>query len=127
MYLLKRSSPFEKSLKKLIKKHPYRDAIIENLKEINQGLAEDPSFSNSTVDASLEPLSSKILSNVNLKFWKIRFMVGTGASGKIRLMYLVNDLEKVVILVYIYDHKQYTKRPANDLLKAWINDAIDEI
>jgi mRNA-degrading endonuclease YafQ of YafQ-DinJ toxin-antitoxin module len=127
MYLLKRSSSFEKSLKKLLKKHPYASKIISDLKIINEGLAQDPSFSNSTVDASLEPLSEKILSDVNLKFWKIRFTVGTGKSGKIRLMYLVNNLEKVLILVYIYDHKQYTKRPLNDLLKRLVIGAIDEI
>lgn len=127
MYLLKRSSFFEKSLKKLIKRHPYASVIITDLKVINEGLAQDPSFSNSTVDASLEPLSEKILSNFDLKFWKIRFTVGTGKSGKIRLMYLVSDLEKVVILVYTYDHKQYTKRPPNDLLRRLVTGAIDEI
>lgn len=127
MYLLKRSKVFEHSFKKFIKKHPYKQKIVAKLKEITKGLEIDPTFAKYTIKASEEPISYGFLNESASTFWKIRFTAGKGAAGQIRLMYLVNDAEKIVILIYIYDHKQYAKRPPDDYLKNVIRDAIDEM
>lgn len=126
MYLLKRSEPFERSLKKLLKRNPYKVAIIKQLKDITAELVNEPTFSNSLINANEEGISATILNSPDLAFWKIRFVAGRGARGKIRLMYLINDVEKIVILVYIYDHKQFAKRPADDFLKQVIRQVVQD-
>ena len=48
-----------------------------------------------------------------------------GASGQIRLMYLVNSEMFVITPVWIYSHEQFTKRPADADLKSVIREILD--
>ncbi|MGM0457084.1 MAG: hypothetical protein ACQERW_13075, partial [Cyanobacteriota bacterium] len=46
-------------------------------------------------------------------FHKLEIRVAKGASGQIRLMYLVNETTSTIKLVWIYSHEQFSKRPAD--------------
>jgi hypothetical protein len=50
--------------------------------------------------------------------------VGRGASGQVRLMYLVNQNDCVIKLVWIYNHEQFAKRPADKDLKSVIQEIL---
>jgi hypothetical protein len=53
------------------------------------------------------------------ELWKLEFTMPhlQGSAKKGRLIYLFNSLEKEVILVWIYTHAEFKKRPDNDVLK----------
>ncbi|MEH2372264.1 MAG: hypothetical protein V7K15_04120, partial [Nostoc sp.] len=55
---------------------------------------------------------------IRLKSQHITFQTTSkGASGQIRLMYLVNTTDCVIKLVWIYSHEQFAKRPTEVDLK----------
>jgi hypothetical protein len=51
--------------------------------------------------------------------------VSQGASGQIRLMYLVNESTCSIRLVWIYSHEQFAKRPTDRDLKSVIQEILD--
>ncbi|WP_315788873.1 hypothetical protein [Fischerella sp. JS2] len=51
--------------------------------------------------------------------------VSKGASGQVRLMYLVNNIDYVIKLVWIYNHEQFAKRPAEKDLKSVIKEILE--
>ncbi|MEL6438050.1 MAG: hypothetical protein AAFQ80_02170 [Cyanobacteria bacterium J06621_8] len=70
-----------------------------------------------------EPLPGKIKLPDDWTFYKLEFRLAKGASGQIRLMYLVNEPEKLIKPLWIYSHEQFAKRPRDRN----IADAIEEI
>ncbi|WP_375496845.1 hypothetical protein [uncultured Nostoc sp.] len=51
--------------------------------------------------------------------------VSKGALGQIRLMYLVNTIDCVIKLVWIYSHEQFEKRPTEVELKSVLKEILD--
>lgn len=64
----------------------------------------------------------------NMKVQKLLYLelrISKGASGQIRLMYLVNTTACVIRLVWIYSHEQFAKHPADKDLKSVIKEILD--
>jgi hypothetical protein len=85
-----------------------------------EDLIEDPYPTNSRD----EPLPGKIHLPKQWTFHKLEIRVSKGASGQIRLMYLVNETACVIKLVWIYSHEQFAKRPADKDLKSIIREIL---
>ncbi|MGL6341494.1 MAG: type II toxin-antitoxin system RelE/ParE family toxin [Waterburya sp.] len=118
-FLIEKSDNFQRSLKKLVKAHGKRftQIIIETL----ENLTENPYPHNSRQ----EPLPGKLRLSQDLTFHKLELRISKGASGQIRLMYLVNNSDRIIKLVWIYSHEQFTKRPADRDLQAVIKEILD--
>jgi hypothetical protein len=72
-----------------------------------------------------EPLPRKMHLLEGWTFHKLEMRFSQGASGQIRLMYLVNTTVCIIILVWIYSHEQFAKRPADPDLKSIIKEILD--
>ncbi|EHC18054.1 hypothetical protein [Fischerella thermalis] len=60
-----------------------------------------------------------------MTFHYLELKVSKGASGQVRLMYLVNNIDCVIKLVWIYNHEQFVKRPAGKDLKSVIKEILE--
>ncbi|NEP58438.1 MAG: hypothetical protein F6K31_15715 [Symploca sp. SIO2G7] len=131
-FSLKYAPNFQASLDRLSKSQRFKknssdkQALQEKVKEILKEIVKDPFFLNSSVSSEPEPLPKKLKLPSSLEFRKIRFKIGKGESGQVRIMYLVNRDECKVHLLFIFNHDQYEKRPPDDYLKAIIQDALEE-
>ena len=110
---------FNVLLKKLAK--AYRADFVECAAQILEDLIDDQY----PINSRYEPLPGKIELPENWSFHKLDFKVSKGASGQIRLMYLVNANDCIIKLVWIYSHEQFAKRPADADLKSVIKEILD--
>ena len=106
-FLIKKTGNFKRTLKKLVK--AYGDDFIDIVAEILEGLIEEQY----PINSRQEPLPKKLQLPEGSTFYKLEFKYGKGASGQIRLMYLVNDIDCVIKLIWIYNHEQFVKRPGD--------------
>ena len=49
--------------------------------------------------------------------YKLRIMFAKGSSGQIRIIYLVNEEDRIIKPLWIYNHKQFAKRPPDQDIK----------
>jgi mRNA-degrading endonuclease YafQ of YafQ-DinJ toxin-antitoxin module len=84
-FAIEESDNFKRSFKKLAKIH--KDSFVELIAEILEYLIDDQYPSNSRE----EPLSKGIQLPDGWTFHKLEIRFAKGASGQIRLMYLVNE------------------------------------
>jgi|688.fasta_scaffold359196_2 hypothetical protein len=114
------ASNFGRSLKKLDKslKHLNLGAIVGNCLE---GLLVNPYPASSRE----EPLPKRTKLAQGWTFHKLELRVGKGASGQIRLMYLVNEEIAVIKPIWIYNHEQFTKRPSDQDIDGVIQETFD--
>jgi mRNA-degrading endonuclease RelE of RelBE toxin-antitoxin system len=117
-FSIEESENFNRSLKKLAKAHG--TSFVELVAEILEDLIEDQC----PVNSRNEPLPGKIHLPNGWTFHKLELRVSKGASGQIRLMYLVNPTACVIKLVWIYSHEQFAKRPADKDLKSIIREIL---
>lgn len=113
------SENFKCSFKKLGKVHG--TGFVDIVAEILENLLEEQY----PINSWQEPLPGKIQLTEGWTFHKLEFKVSKGASGQIRLMYLVNTTTCVIKLVWIYSHEQFAKRPADKDLKSVIKEILD--
>lgn len=118
-FSIEESENFKRSFKKLAKVHGA--GFVELVAEILEDLIEDQC----PINSRNEPLPGKIHLPKGWTFHKLEFRVSKGASGQIRLMYLVNSAAYVIKLVWIYSHEQFAKRPADKDLKSVIREILD--
>lgn len=118
-FLIEESENFKRSFKKLAKAHGSN--FIELVAEVLEDLIEDQYPTNSRN----EPLPGRIQFPEGWTFHKLELRVSKGASGQIRLMYLVNTTSCIIKLVWIYSHEQFAKRPAEKDLKSVIREILD--
>lgn len=118
-FLIEETENFKRSFKKLAKTHGagFVGLIAENL----AALTEDQYPPNSRK----EPLPRSIQLPEEWTFHKLEIRVSKGASGQIRLMYLVNTTDRVIRPAWIYSHEQFAKRPADKDLKSVIRESLD--
>ncbi len=118
-YSIEESDNFKRSFKKLVKFHGrgFVDLVVELL----ENLIEDPY----PLKSRREPTPGKLQLPEEWTFHKLEFTVSKGASGQIRLMYLVNEDTCVIRTVWIYSHEQFVKRPSDKDLKAIIEELLD--
>ncbi|MGB3693329.1 MAG: hypothetical protein WA865_15540 [Spirulinaceae cyanobacterium] len=117
--MIEESDNFKRSFKKLAKVHKNNFVLI--VSRSLENLLDNPYPHNSC----LEPLPSKIKLSQEWTFYKLKFRFAKGASGQIRLMYLVNEISYIIKPVWIYTHEQFAKRPADEDLKRVIRDILD--
>ncbi|GAP93971.1 hypothetical protein [Leptolyngbya sp. NIES-2104] len=118
-FSIEESENFKRSFKKLAKVH--KNTLIELVAETLENLIDDQYPNNSRN----EPLPSKIQLPEDWTFHKLELRIAKGASGQIRLMYLVNESTYTIRLVWIYSHEQFAKRPADTDLKNTIREILD--
>lgn len=124
LYSIERSTFFERSFKKLAK--VYRREAANLLIDAIAGLTENPY----PLKSRGEPLPSKVVLPAEWTFHKLEIWVSKGASGQVRLMYLVNEEAEIIRLLWIYNHEQFAKRPDDrdlrDVIDAVLNPEIVE-
>ncbi|NET81116.1 MAG: hypothetical protein F6J94_03835 [Moorea sp. SIO1F2] len=120
-FSIEASHKFKRSLKKLAKFHG--NSFVELVTQIVENLKQDPY----PRKYRQEPLPKKTnLYDEGWTFHKLEFTVSKGASGQIRLMYLVNTTTSVIKLVWIYTHKQFEKRPDDKDLRSVIQQILED-
>lgn len=118
-FSIEESDNFKRSFKKLAK--AYGDDFVELVAEALEGFIKDQY----PINSRQEPLPRKIYLPQGWTFHKLEFTFSKGASGKIRLMYLVNTTACVIKPVWIYSHEQFAKRPADKNIKSVIKEILD--
>jgi mRNA-degrading endonuclease YafQ of YafQ-DinJ toxin-antitoxin module len=118
LFSIERTESFDRSFKKLAKY--YRQEGIEILITGFENLAADP-FPPKSRD---EPLPSRFQLAEDWTFHKLEIRLGKGASGQVRLMYLVNEDIRVIKPLLMYNHEQYAKRPDDQDIRAAIKNAL---
>jgi mRNA-degrading endonuclease YafQ of YafQ-DinJ toxin-antitoxin module len=118
-FSIEESAQFRRSFKKLAKVHGTH--FVNLVSGILEDLIEDQYPNNSRH----EPLPGKIQLPEDWTFHKLELRVSKGASGQVRLMYLVNSTTCTIRLVWIYSHEQFTKRPADGDLKSVIREILE--
>lgn len=119
-FSIEESENFKRSFKKLAKVHK-NNKFVERTLLILEDLIENQYPPNSWE----EPIPRKIQLPKEWTFHKLGFTVCKGASGQIRLMYLVNTTVCVVKPVWIYSHEQFAKRPSDPDIRSLIKEIID--
>ncbi|MBD2207648.1 hypothetical protein H6G33_35755 [Calothrix sp. FACHB-1219] len=118
-FSIEESDNFRRSFKKIAK--ALGSDFVELLGEVLENLINDPY----PVNSRNEPLPAKIQLPEGWTFHKLELKAGKGASGQVRLMYLVNTIDQVIKLVWIYNHEQFAKRPAEKDLKGIIKEILE--
>jgi hypothetical protein len=113
------SENFQRSFKKLAKS--FRGDFVEQISGILENLIDDPYPRN----ARQEPLPGNLRLPDDWTFQKLEFKFGKGASGQVRLMYLVSESMLTIRLVWLYTHEQFVKRPADRDLQRVIVEIIE--
>ena len=111
---------FKRSFKKLAKVHKNSN-FVELVAKTLEDLIEDQY----PINSRNEPLPGKIQLPEEWTFHKLELWVSKGASGQVRLMYLVNATTCMIRLVWIYSHEQFTKRPADADLRSVLREILD--
>lgn len=122
-FSIEKSEFFQRALKKLIKSYnkALQKSLVILLANILEELIQYPYPQNSRQ----EPTPKKVKSPNCWKFYKLEFKLAKGASGQIRLMYLVNEKEKIIKPLWIYSHEQFAKRPSDGDISNAIKNIID--
>lgn len=116
-YKIKPSRKFLKSFKDLKKRYykgiKAQEAFTQTIKQITDHLSDDPFL------AQLEPLPGKLELSETYEFRKYRFKMPNlkGASGQGRLMFLVDHDQCEIVLIWLYTHQEFAKRPPDQQLK----------
>jgi mRNA-degrading endonuclease YafQ of YafQ-DinJ toxin-antitoxin module len=125
LFLLEKTDNFERSFKKLVKSYKSKlqqQEFVGIVSNYLEQLIVDPY----PAQARDEPLSGGIKIPDFWTFHKLAFTTSKGASGQIRLMYLVNESEKIVKILWIYNHEQFRKRPPDKDIKDVLQEAFEE-
>jgi mRNA-degrading endonuclease YafQ of YafQ-DinJ toxin-antitoxin module len=125
LFLLEKTDNFERSFKKLVKSYKSKlqqQEFVGIVSNYLEQLIVDPY----PAQARDEPLSGGIKIPDFWTFHKLAFITSKGASGQIRLMYLVNESEKIVKILWIYNHEQFRKRPPDKDIKDVLKEAFEE-
>ncbi|MFN6497826.1 MAG: hypothetical protein RMX65_012565 [Nostoc sp. DedQUE01] len=118
-FSIEESDNFKRSFKKLAK--VLGSNFVELLTEVLEALIDDQY----PINSRNEPLPAKIQLPEGWTFHKLELKAGKGASGQVRLMYLVNTPNCLIKLVWIYNHEQFAKRPADRDLKSIIKEILE--
>ncbi|MGK7942421.1 MAG: type II toxin-antitoxin system RelE/ParE family toxin [Crocosphaera sp.] len=124
-FSLEKSEQFERSFKKLIKsyksqskKREFKELIAKSLKEMI--------INPYPTKARSEPLPSGLKLSNDWQFYKLVIVAAKGASGQIRIMYLVNEIDRIIKLLWIYNHQQFQKRPPDKEIREVIKDIFED-
>lgn len=127
-FQIRLSENFEKELKKLIRSHYRKNKaglakFLELIERFIQDLAIKPRFQPPL--GHLEPFPQGS-SCSGWELWKLEFKMPQlrGAAAQGRLIYLIDTIQKEVVLIWIYTHAEFEKRPPEKNLKRLLDDLI---
>ncbi len=120
LFSLENSDKFVRSFKKLSK--AYNTDFLAIVSDCLENLLVNP-YPSTSRD---EPLPKKTRLPQGWTFHKLELRVGKGASGQIRLMYLVNEEIAIIRPLWIYSHEQFKKRPADQEIDGIIQKMFEE-
>lgn len=124
MKLDKTSSSFVGSFQKLLKTYKSKSQQQQFIQFISDKLKEllkNPY----PPDSRQESLPSKVILPDKWTFHKLAFKYDKGASGQIRIMYLVNEKDLIIKPIWIYTHEQFSKRPPDKDIKNVVNESLE--
>ena len=128
-YLIKLSNNFEKTQTKLIrdryrKNRKAATEFTELIAQLVTILSVDPYLSPPL--GHLEPWP-KSINCTDWQLWKLEFKMPQlrGAAEQGRIIYLLNAALKEVVLIWIYTHAEFKKRPSNKLIKKMLLEALE--
>ncbi|MGB3509958.1 MAG: hypothetical protein WBA93_12095 [Microcoleaceae cyanobacterium] len=124
-FLIEKFTNFERSLKKLVKTYKSKSQQQEFIQVISKHL-EELIINPYPPQARAEPLPSSLKLPDEWQFYKLVVTIAKGASGQIRLMYLVDEKERVIKPLWIYNHQQFEKRPPDRDIKDVIQEIFEE-
>lgn len=119
-FSLEKSANFGRSFKKLVK--AYKIDLVAIIGDCLENLLVNP-YPPTSRD---EPLPKRTRLPQGWTFHKLELRVGKGASGQIRIMYLVNEEISEIRPLWIYSHEQFTKRPSDQEIDSVIQEIFDE-
>lgn len=121
-YQILKTQTFKGSVGKLKKcygkdKYTFEKILQELAKRI------DKLYSNPTL-GSEEPLPKKVVLGCGVNLRKIRFSVGKGESGKLRVLYILDKPSLCISLLSVYNHKQHKGRPPDSEITALVRGCL---
>jgi hypothetical protein len=119
-FSLEKSANFGRSFKKLVK--AYKIDLVAIIGDCLENLLVNP-YPSSSRD---EPLPKRTRLPQGWTFHKLELRVGKGASGQLRIMYLVNEEIYEIRPLWIYSHEQFTKRPSDQEIDGVIQEIFDD-
>jgi len=122
-YLLEKSPNFERSFKKLVKSYKSDSQKQQFILVISERL-EELTINPYPPQARAEPLPSGFKLSEDWQFYKLVIVIAKGASGQIRIMYLVDEINRIIKPIWIYTHQQFIKRPPDKDIKDVINESF---
>jgi mRNA-degrading endonuclease YafQ of YafQ-DinJ toxin-antitoxin module len=121
LFSLEKSDNFGRSFKKLAK--AYKIDLVAIVGNCLKDLMANP-YPPTSRD---EPLPKKTNLPQGWTFHKLELRVGKGASGQIRIMYLVNEETLEISPLWIYSHEQFKKRPPDQEIDNVIQEMFNNI
>ncbi|MEM9155561.1 MAG: type II toxin-antitoxin system RelE/ParE family toxin [Cyanobacteria bacterium P01_F01_bin.33] len=121
LFSLEKTDGFERSFRKLAKSKAYGNSFSDKISDILKNLLDEVS----PRDSRDEPLPGGASIPDGWTLHKLEIRMGKGASGQVRLIYLVNESDSIVRPLWLYSHEQFSKRPPDRELKNAIKNAIE--
>ena len=125
-FSISRVHVFERTLKTFVGK--YSKGERPKLKQCIVGLLNDLSLDPFRAGSLEEPFPDGLgIDRTVMSFRKFRLRYAKGASGQLRLIYLVFPEERILAPIWIYSHEEYVKRPAVGMIASAVREALDEL
>ncbi len=121
-FSLEATDQFNRTFRRLAKSKAYGNDFKDVVGEVLRGLLHDPYPSNSRD----EPLPRGTRIPEPWTFHKLTIKIGPGASGQLRLVYLVNETDRIVKPLWIYSHEQFKKRPPDREIHGSIKEVFED-
>ncbi|NET43799.1 hypothetical protein [Okeania sp. SIO2B3] len=124
LFSIEKTTNFKQTFKKLVKTYKSKSQKEEFIQVITKCLEEliiNPYLPQARPEAL--PNGQKLPNEC--QFYKLALTIAKGASGKIRLMYLVYEKKRVINPFWIYSHQQFEKRPPDRVLKDVIQETLE--
>lgn len=121
-FSLETTDQFNRTFKKLAKSKAYGKNLKDVVSEVLKGLLNDPYSSNSRD----EPLPRGTRIPEQWTFHKLSIKIGQGASGQVRLVYLVNEADRIIKPLWLYSHEQFKKRPPDREIQGSLKDIFED-
>jgi hypothetical protein len=115
-FLLEKTDNFERTFKRLGKSKAYDKNFPNTIAAILKGLMNEVY----PVSSRDEPLPGGLDIPKEWTFHKLEIKMAQGASGQVRLIYLVNEGKRIIRPLWLYSHEQFRKRPPDKELRSTI-------
>lgn len=120
-FSLEKTDSFERTFKKLAKSKAYGNNFPNTIVAILKDLLHEIY----PINSRDEPLPGGISIPKEWTLHKLEIKIGQGASGQVRLIYLVNESERIIRPLWLYSHEQFKKRPPDKELRSVIMNIIE--